>query len=238
MRTLSAASVIEVWERGLGQAPVERALTLLAACADDPAENLPALSVGQRDARLTEVYRRLFGETLEAYAECPQCGERLEYSIPARELQGAAAGEGNAALKLMSGGATLQLRLPNSLDLMAAGRCGSVDEAREMLARRCIVSQGLPDGLLPDGLIEEIAERLRTAEPEAEQLIQLTCIECSHRWQLVLDIERFLWMKLGVLAKRLLREVHVLARAYGWSEAEILAMAAVRRQLYIEMVGA
>ena len=44
--------------------------------------------------------------------------------------------------------------------------------------------------------------------------------------------------ELATQAKRLLREVHFLARAYGWREADILAMSARRRQAYLEMVGA
>jgi len=50
------------------------------------------------------------------------------------------------------------------------------------------------------------------------------------------DIVSFFWSEICVQAKRLLREVHILARAYGWREADILSMSAARRQLYLEMV--
>jgi hypothetical protein len=33
-----------------------------------------------------------------------------------------------------------------------------------------------------------------------------------------------------------MREVHRLARVYGWREADILSMSASRRQFYLEMV--
>ena len=39
-------------------------------------------------------------------------------------------------------------------------------------------------------------------------------------------------------AKRLLMDVHLLARAYGWSEAEVLALSPARRRFYLEMVEA
>jgi hypothetical protein len=241
MRPLSAVTVIEVWERGLGQPPVQRALTLLSACTEESAATLPALTVGQRDARLAELYQRLFGETLHAFAECPQCGQRLEYSMALRDLAAPARPVEND-LTLDYEGLPLRLRLPDSRDLAAAGRCATVEEARILLARRCLVPAeegGFTDisDPLPDGLIERIAERLQHADPQAETLIHLTCAECSHRWQVVLDIERFLWTKVGSLAKRLLREVHLLARAYGWREADILSMTAARRQFYLEMVG-
>ena len=38
-------------------------------------------------------------------------------------------------------------------------------------------------------------------------------------------------------ATRLLGEVHTLARAYHWREAEILAMSSRRRQAYLELAG-
>jgi hypothetical protein len=51
------------------------------------------------------------------------------------------------------------------------------------------------------------------------------------------DIGAFLWEEIAAQARRLLREVHTLARAYGWREADILVMSAARRQAYLEMVS-
>jgi len=244
MRPLSASELIEVWERGVGQSSVERAITLLSACAGEPVEGLWALSIGQRDARLATIYERLFGETLDAFAECPQCAERLEYSMSARVLDLTATADRNVEdLALVCGEISLRLRLPNSLDLSAAAACDTVAAARTLLARRCIVQaeeggNAVPVPTLPDSLVDRIATRLKEADPQAETLINLTCAVCRHQWQVVLDIERFLWVRLAALAKRLLREVHILARAYGWREADILALSAVRRQFYLEMAGA
>jgi hypothetical protein len=39
-------------------------------------------------------------------------------------------------------------------------------------------------------------------------------------------------------ARALLAEVHSLARAYGWTEPEILALSPQRRAAYLEMAGA
>jgi hypothetical protein len=39
-------------------------------------------------------------------------------------------------------------------------------------------------------------------------------------------------------AKRLLAEVHLIASAYGWSEAEILGLSRARRDFYLDMVRA
>jgi hypothetical protein len=39
-----------------------------------------------------------------------------------------------------------------------------------------------------------------------------------------------------VRARRFLDEVHVLARAYGWAEAEILRLSEARRSAYLQRV--
>jgi hypothetical protein len=190
------------------------------------------------------MYERLFGETLDAFAECPQCAERLEYSMSTLDLEmtpSTVQPPDNLALE--SGGFSLRLRLPDSLDLSAASQCETVAAARSLLARRCILhadehGSAVPAEDLPESVIERIAACLSEADPQAERLINLTCAACSHRWQVTLDIERFLWVKVASLAKRLLREVHILARAYAWREADILSMSAARRQSYLEMAGA
>jgi hypothetical protein len=243
MRSLSASELLAVWERGVGQHPVEQALTMLSIWTGEPREDLAALSIGQRDAKLFEIYEHLFGPELEAFAECPACGERLEYSLSTRDLkQPVGAPEEREALKLISGDLSLRLRLPNSMDLTAARECASVAEARRMLAEQCVVEavQGdcaIPAQSIPDAAVDAISSHLAQADPLAEMLVGLKCLECQHAGQIALAIEQFLWTKIVWLAKRLLREVDVLARVYGWSEREILSLSAVRRERYLEMAA-
>ena len=61
---------------------------------------------------------------------------------------------------------------------------------------------------------------------------------CGHEWDELFDVVSFVWAELEVQACRLLQEVHVLARAYGWREGDVLALSPRRRRLYLEMVGA
>src|SRR4030067_663874 len=80
MHLLTVSDVLSVWERGQGLHPVDRALLLLAAAQPGtPWEQLARLPVGQRDARLLALHERTFGPRLASYAECPRCGERLEF---------------------------------------------------------------------------------------------------------------------------------------------------------------
>lgn len=243
MRCLSASELVNAWESGLDRHPVSRALALLACCSDHSRDTLAALPIGRRDALLLEVYERLFGPAMDAFAECPACSEPLEYSLVAADLRGPLKAPFENELMLDTHGFQLHLRLPNSEDLERAGRFNDLSTARRFLLESCIAEAShagspIPNSAVPDSLSEEIEACITQADPQTEILIRLCCSACQHSWQVLFDIERFLWVKFSALAKRLLREVHTLARAYGWSEADILSLSASRRQAYLEMVGA
>jgi hypothetical protein len=68
-------------------------------------------------------------------------------------------------------------------------------------------------------------------------MLDFACPSCGHEWQSLFDIAAFFWAEIAAQARRLLREVHQLASAYGWREADILAMSARRRRAYLEMTS-
>jgi hypothetical protein len=53
-----------------------------------------------------------------------------------------------------------------------------------------------------------------------------------------LHIASYLWGEIDDWARRVLRDIHVLASAYGWRESDILDMNARRRETYLQMLGA
>jgi hypothetical protein len=243
MRCLSASELVNVWESGLDRHPVARALSLLSCCCDESRGSLAALPIGRRDALLFDMYERLFGPAMDAFAECPACSEPLEYSLVAAELRGPGNDVPGDELILNADGFRLHLRLPNSEDVERASGFKDLSVARRFLLESCIAQAShagspIPSAAVPDSLSEEIEARITQADPQTEILIHLCCSACQHSWQVLFDVERFLWVKFSALAKRLLREVHTLARAYGWSEADILSLSASRRQAYLEMVSA
>jgi hypothetical protein len=235
MRALASSQVIRIWERGERQDPAERALTLLeAAVPGKPRRRLARYSIGRRDSCLLDLRQRTFPGELNAFAECPRCAEPLEYSLNAAELRERAGGTGRPK-PVEADGLTLELRLPDGIDFAHAARASSVDEARQRLARCCISGAAVEE--LPEPVLAEVAAHLAEADPGADLLIDLECPACAERWQVVFDIASYLWEELRVLARRLMAEVHELARAYAWSERDILAMSPARRRFYLEMVS-
>jgi hypothetical protein len=241
---LSAGDLLRLWEVGAAQHPLDRALTILAAAEPDQARReLARLPSGRRDARLLGVYARTFGSHIAGQGRCPKCEGRVEFSLDAHELLSVSAGEvGEAPLEEASEGFAVMYRLPDSYDLAAIAQLSDVAEARQTLLQRCIL-QATRDGAevdpdqAPDGVVARVVEQMATHDPLAEIELALACPTCGQRWQLFFDIASFLWLKIEMRARRLLREVHTLARAYGWREADILALSPGRRQAYLEMVS-
>ena len=144
---------------------------------------------------------------------------------------------------VVADGLKLWFRLPDSRDLAAiAGGSRDPASARKLLARRC-VSRASRNGRpvenfeLSTEVISKLARRMTECDTQAEVLLDLRCPACRHGWQEPFDIVTFFWTELTVRVKRLLREVHTLALAYGWGEADILDMSARRRRFYLELAG-
>jgi hypothetical protein len=70
-----------------------------------------------------------------------------------------------------------------------------------------------------------------------ETLLELRCAACGEAWTEPLDVVSFFVAELDVVARNLLAEVHLLARAYGWREADALALPARRRAAYLELIA-
>lgn len=240
MRAPASDLLLQAWEAGLAQSPARRALALLATTGGDAAA-LAALPVGVRDARLLRLRRALFGETVAALAQCPACGERLDVNFAIDDLcppEAIAHEAPPATYDLQACGYQLRYRLPNSDDLSAVP---PDDPSPVHLLRRCVASamQGdapvAPDALPPEA-VAALGAAMAAADPLARIELAFSCPGCGHGWEDLLDIAAFLWKEVDAWARRTLHDVHTLARAYGWSEADILAMTPLRRDIYLDMV--
>jgi len=244
MRPLSAEQMLQVWELGQSRHPLDRALLLLAiALPERSPDELVRLSIGQRDALLLTLREATLGETMESFATCPKCSEALEFTLKVTDLRLVEPMLTEPPVyRLETEGYTLQFGLPNSLDLAAVVGCPDLLTARSHLMERCI-QQVSRDGVaiapsqLPEAVLSQLSQQMAECDPPAELLLDLTCPACQYAWQVLFDIVSFFWIELGVQAKRLLQTVHILARSYGWREADILAMSAMRRQFYLDRVS-
>jgi hypothetical protein len=237
---------VRLWEAGSGGNGVERGLLLLTvAHPDAPPETLASLSIGERDRRLLTLRQRLFGSLINSVAECPHCGAPLQFTVDARELLGpvtdASQDTSTRTFEVTEGDVRLSVRAPNSHDLECIAACDDIVVARRVLAERCIVGawnagEPIPPCDVADTAVTALAVALGAADPGADLVIDLHCDVCGRQWPLAFDVVFIVWKEIESMARRLLYEVHELAWAYGWGEAEILGLSDTRRRHYLALV--
>ena len=244
---LTGEALLRVWEVGARQHPIDRALTILAASHQNvPPDRLAALTVGHRDAALLDLRAATFGPMLRGFVACPACSERLDVALEAPEIRSPAYPALSEPVEQPAGafeidGWAIHYRLPDSRDLAAIAAAPDAASGRAELLRRCLLAAER-DGVaaqpadLPEAVVRELAQRMAERDPQAEILLDLGCPACERRWQAPFDIVLFFWEEITAAARRLLRDVHALARAYGWRETDVLAMSPRRRQAYLELV--
>ncbi len=236
MRPLNHRDILDLWDRGSRLHPLERALSMLAvACPEASLGELLRLPLDERDHLLLELRVLTFGRRLEAVIACQHCQEWLELELPTDVLLAAPTSlERGGTLELHVDGTPVRVRVPSSEDLLLARAAGGEQEARACLLERCVEPEG--SALLSieqrQWALDELAER----RPHVEVLLELACAACGHAWREPFDAGEYLWTEVRAQARRLLLDVHALASAYGWREADVLALSSVRRQAYLSMV--
>lgn len=252
-RRLIDNDVLNLWEIGIHRSPVEQALMILSMVYPDMTrEQLAALSIGERDARLLAVRERTFGTTLDIFTTCPECRQALELSLPTVNMRfppPAGAKDSGHKFSMRIDDVKVRYRLPDSTDLEAVTACTDIDQARKLLLDRCILEVHDIEGKLHQSItqyeeiyspdfVTALAHQMAEQDPQAEVLLNLKCAECEHEWQTLFDIASFFWTELETHAKRVLSEIYILARTYHWREQDILALTPARRKWYLEMATA
>ena len=249
MIAASTQGLLHVWEAQRCAHPVVRALHVLAAAWPERGwiEWLHT-PIGERDAALLTLHESLFGSELHTTAACPRCGEGLESEFDVADVRSESAAQPPAPrslrLQLQLQGYAVEYRLPTSDDLLqVTAQRGEAQDAALRLMRRCVsrAQRGGDDidaAALPEAIVASLGAEMARHDPDAELRIAIVCPACFETTQTHFDIVGYLWSELDDWAQRVLADVHLLARAYGWSEDAVLALSPARRQIYLDMVVA
>jgi hypothetical protein len=232
----SAETLLRVWERAVDARSAERDALLLRVAVDSrPWDDVP---LGTRHAALLDLRVRLFGSCLDGLAECALCDETIEVGLPLAAWDPPGSED---TVSVTAAGYDVSARLPTLADV--AGLPSDVDAAARVVLDRCVVEAGrggvaVAAASLPAAVVDAVSAAMATADPYGVIELAVTCPSCAETSTVVLDPGPYLWSELHRWAIRTLHEVHELAAAYGWSEAEILALSPTRRQSYLQMVAA
>ena len=236
MRALPATELLDRWEAGLAQPRWEWARAIVAAA--DPAltaDSLDAMTVGERDRRLLDLRESIFGSQLACRSRCPMCGESVEMTVDIAMLRVDVTRSLETTVDVPE--YSLRVRIPNLKDLGHAARAPDVQAMRDVLLDRCVTGGSAGIAEVPAAALQRIVDTMAAADPQANVQLDLKCPVCAQTWSEVFDILEFFWSELDGWAERLLQDIHVLATAYGWSEAEVLALSPTRRARYLNLVG-
>jgi hypothetical protein len=244
MKPLSALDLLTIWEEGLDQPLLEKTMRLLArACSVSDHNDIGLLSIGERDARLLQLREWLFGNRLMNMAYCSKCKEPVEWETTTETLHLQQLPDTLAVRSFMleKDDYSITFRLPNTHDISNARADMTYPADQKKLLTDCIVGiskkgKKYKEKKLPDELLDALSRRMEEEDPQADIRMHIQCPACSHQWQATFDIVSFLWAEIHNWAQRMMQEVYLLARSFGWSEKDILDMSSRRRQLYLQMI--
>lgn len=223
MRTPTQTELLDLWDAGARASPWKRAALLLEFAW--PGAGVMQWPVGLANARLLELRAALFGASWNCVADCPACAKVAEVRLDIGAMLAAVPAAPACEWHALEG---VRFRLPLLGDL-AALSAGQGGNGASLFA-------AVTEPQAPAAARAAIARELLELDPLAAIDIVVDCPSCGRRWRAAAELGNMLWSELSALAQRLLGEVARLAFAFGWSETQILALPAARRQRYLDMV--
>lgn len=203
----------------------------------DPAE-VAGWTLDRRLRALAAIALTTFGNTLAWQARCPACREPMELELGLDTLL-SDPGKAEAFDYAPRPGTTLTLRLPTGRD-QQAWRALALPPGDLFLAMAGSLVEGL-DGRAPESgwrLPAEWLDGVEAAFTARDPLNMLEagaqCPSCGAGSAIQLDLEAVILDMLAREQRRVMEDVHRLARAYHWSEGEVLAIPPRRRAFYLQ----
>ncbi len=228
----SEATLLGLWDSGQTRHPIDRALLLCAWARPELASDaLAQLPLGAVNAALLRMRAALFGPSIEVQLDCEHCGEALELHLTTDQLL--AQDPAHEALVTIDVDG-YPFRLPDSRDLAAIAPLLDSEHAAMQLLERCCLRQDVDAAALGDVQLE-VEGALEQADPLADVQLDVACHACGARNGAGLDVGALLWNDIQRHARALLEQVHILARNYGWTEGDVLALSAQRRAAYLDL---
>ncbi|MCM1983259.1 hypothetical protein [Lyngbya confervoides] len=193
------------------------------------------LAVCDCDRLFAALYTRYFGDRIESTLPCQACQESFELGFDLDSLlaqldaptDSSVNGPDAAGLYRLPDGR--RFRLPTIADQHSVIGY-PVDQAVATLLQRCLVEGDLGQDLEP----------LETAMDQVGGVLNLdieaTCPHCDRRQTVQFNLQSYLLQMLIQEQRFLHREIHHIARAYGWSYQEILTLPREDRRAFVRLI--
>jgi hypothetical protein len=225
---LGAAAFLAGWPLGRSQPDAARIAVLVARVWGE--ETAAADTLGLRNQRSLALHRVLCGGRMEAQVCCPDCATDNEAEVPVAELLDLPDPPEAVVIETDSG--PTRFGLPRMAFLAA---CAGTGETHASLAERLALDG--PGARLSAAALASLSAAWEAADPAGAIALGVECVGCGRQITATVDPASFVARDFDRLADRLMAEVDTIARAYGWTEAEILALPADRRRRYLALAG-
>jgi len=189
-----------------------------------------------RDQAMAAIYKNTFGNRISSTINCAGCSEPFDLDFLMDDLQAYQASLRNdTELEQLESGVfrmddNTVFRLPIGEDEAAVSGMPR-DLAEKQLLSSCMVQ----------GDVAESGEAVESAMQSIAPIFALDlaakCPECGLEQAVHFDVQAYLISAILNRRKQLLRDVHRLASAYGWSHLEILSLPSNLRRVYSSMVA-
>ena len=235
--------------------PAQRVNALLERCTSVPGADaqsgatVRSLSAGDRELVAMELRRLTFGDRLTTTLNCSRqgCGLRLDLDLQLADfVRTASPGSPRQEREFVDGTWRVYFRLPTGADQEAAASAAAasgVAAGVQVLLDRCVsraenvqTGEAVPANHLPLHAVEQLAAAMADLDPLAEIRLEVQCPHCGSSTPMLFDAGLYLCDEIASRGDALLREVHLLAYHYGWSESDILGMSRRKRRRYIELL--
>jgi hypothetical protein len=226
-----APDLVRTWPAARGRTAADRVTELLVAVQGDGVRRDP---LGVHHQRVLDLHRRVVARPLDAVVDCERCGTENEFAVPVAAICAVPPPAPDAAVPLPVGDAVVRYRLPTLADLHAVAGAAYGEGMAALAALACL------DGTAPAcsaADLDRLARAWDKLDPAAAVQVDLVCAGCGDDITADVAVAEFVARDLDRVVDALLRQVDVLARAYGWSEDAILALPAARRLRYVELIG-
>ncbi len=214
-------------------AVLSAAIDELGGNAPDP-ETVRSLSVGDRQFLVRKLAGHMGRSRVWLTATCPSCAESFDFAVDQAELPAKPADPRPVECATSLG--TLTVRPPTGADQEAVAESDSAEAVR-LLVQRCVRRRAEPltaeevdEVLTADSL--DLDEAFAACSPEVTTVVTAACPECDARSDIRVDP----YLLFDTPAADLLADVHTVASAYHWSEAEILSLPRARRMQYLARI--
>jgi len=205
-------------------------------------DDIVQLTACDRDRLLAAIYRRIYGNRVDSSVFCAACGEVFDLHFDLTDLMDTLLPSTETELiqtqtdrsYLLPEG--IRFRLPTAEDELSV--IGMLQEdAETLLLQRCMLKPETRE-MEKDGedLLTKIQSAMAALAPLVDTELDAKCPECSHLQQVHFDLQHFLLQALCNDRTQLMRDLHILATAYGWGLNEILGMTRSQRKSLVAMV--